>query len=170
MASTFDCSFLMYRALDEPNSDVIARSMPMAIEAKKPLTNSQIRSNVSIQTPQKTDPCRRPSRATAAREPQWPIAWRPFRVSERRTPPRCVDKARNQTAGIRLLARAARPPTAARGGQAKRLESPLLHYLRRAATRRCAKRLTVVNNKVYCDRPKGSRTVARPAAAPKSLR
>ena len=52
MASTFACSFLMYRAFEEPNSDVIARSMPTANEAKKPLTSSQIRSNVSMNQPQ----------------------------------------------------------------------------------------------------------------------
>ena len=35
MASTFGCNFLMYRAFDEPNSDVIARSMAMANAAEK---------------------------------------------------------------------------------------------------------------------------------------
>ena len=52
MASTFACSFLMYRAFEEPNSDVIARSMATANEAKKPLTSSQIRSNISMNQPQ----------------------------------------------------------------------------------------------------------------------
>jgi hypothetical protein len=44
----------MYRAFEEPNSDVIARSMPKANDEKKPLTSSQIRSNVSMDQPQTT--------------------------------------------------------------------------------------------------------------------
>ena len=40
MASTFGCSFLMYRALDEPNSDVTPRSMALDSAAKNEETTS----------------------------------------------------------------------------------------------------------------------------------
>ena len=35
MASTFGCNFLIYRAFDDPNSDVIARSMRRANRRKE---------------------------------------------------------------------------------------------------------------------------------------
>ena len=51
MASTFGCNFLIYRAFDEPNSEVIERSItPLRPVKKLPIT-SQICSKTSIAGP-----------------------------------------------------------------------------------------------------------------------